>query len=77
MTWREAFPEADCVDAGDPYISMIVNCDDIICDYTYNFEFLRVSEEEAAKVARECEQQRLSYELELLYKWWGLAAKGE
>ena len=70
--WFLHFPEHECIKNGDPYLQVIVDADDIICDHRYNFEWFGLDETEAVRTAERVESERLSYELELLYRWWGL-----
>jgi hypothetical protein len=70
MTRDEMFPEAECVDNGDPYLTEIVKADDIIDDH-------RFDDDPAAQATADwVERERLSYELAALYAWWALS-KGE
>ena len=64
MNARDFIPEWDPLDAGDPFITEIVKADDIIDDNRYFFD--------NEPIAAWAERERLSYELETLYRWWGL-----
>lgn len=68
------FPEAEPIDNGDPFLAEIVKADDIIDDHLYNYECLALDQAAAARVVDWVEARRLSYELEWLYHWWGLAS---
>jgi len=72
MTWRDQFPEAECIKHGDPYLADIVKADDIIDDHRYNADLLGLKTDDAEAVAEWVERQRLSYELAALYGWWAL-----
>jgi hypothetical protein len=72
MNIHDLYPELECIERGDPYLEEICKADDVIDDYTYNAELLGVVANDAALTVRWAERTRLTYELSLLYKWWGL-----
>jgi hypothetical protein len=63
--WRDEFPEAECIENGDPFLAEISKLDDIIIDHTYNFEG-----DEARRTARWATQMQLDFEYEVLERWW-------
>jgi len=67
--YRKCFPEADCIDNGDPFIAEIVKADDIIDDHLFNYEWLGIGEPEGRVVAREISDLRDAYEIETLNRW--------
>jgi hypothetical protein len=69
-SYRDLFPEWDCIEQGDPYLTEIGKADDIIDDHRYNAAWLGLDESQAAATAEWVERQRLSYELAALYAWW-------
>jgi hypothetical protein len=72
MNIHELFPELECVQNGDPYLTDIVKADDIITDHRCNSDWLGIEPAAAEQIAAWTERARLSYELAALYAWWAL-----
>lgn len=73
-SWRDNFPEADCLDAGDPFLREVVKADDDITDLRYNYWLWDLDEETGHRLADQVEREQLSYELGVLYRWWAQPA---
>jgi hypothetical protein len=75
IDWREFFPEADCVKAGDPFWTTISQYDDCITDHRYNYEWLGLTQEAGAATADRLELEQRNFELQTLFRWWFLEAQ--
>lgn len=72
-SYREWFrAEAECIEAGDPFVTALSRFDHAIVDYTYNWSWLGLSATEGWQRAAE-EQINLGlYEIGTLNRWWAL-----
>lgn len=69
--WREAFgPEAWL--RNDPFVEELVQADDLIIDYRFNYDWFGKTAGEGEQMAAHIERMRLTYELETLYRWLAL-----
>jgi hypothetical protein len=65
-------PEAECIEAGDPFITRIAKLDDVIADYVYRWTWLDLTAQEGWMRAVEVQRALDTYEIEWLTRWWML-----
>lgn len=60
----------------DPCLEYLDGCEDAITDYRYNYDHellgLDLTRSEGERIADQIERDRLSFELETLFRWWAL-----
>jgi hypothetical protein len=70
--WDGRASEADCIEAGDPFVTELARFDHAITDYTFHWHWLDLTAQEGWERATGVQRDLDAFEIATLRRWMGL-----